>query len=166
MLHRTTYQSSLGEILLLSDEQYLRGLWFNNQKYYAINYDLNQTDEKNCRPNELALKWLNQYFAGQNPDPLIVPVKPQVTEFRKKVLSELQKVAYGKTTTYKELSDQLQTKKKQKTNLAHAVGGAVGHNPIAIIIPCHRVLGSDGSLTGYAGGIDRKKALLELEKQS
>lgn len=164
ILHKATYQSPLGEMILLSSDQHLLGLWFTDQKFFGANYQLEKADEKIVRPLKLTLQWLTEYFSGQQPDPFAIPIKPEVTLFREQVFQELQKVPYGKTTTYKELSDRLQKEKPQKTNKARAIGGAVGHNPITLIIPCHRVIGQDGSLVGYAGGIKRKQALLQMEQ--
>lgn len=164
ILHKATYQSPLGEMILLSSDQHLLGLWFTDQEFFGANYQLEKADEKIVRPLKLTLQWLTEYFSGQQPDPFAIPIKPEVTLFREQVFQELQKVPYGKTTTYKELSDQLQKEKPKKTNKARAIGGAVGHNPITLIIPCHRVIGQDGSLVGYAGGIKRKQALLQMEQ--
>lgn len=157
------YQSPLGTITLLSDGQHLLGLWFEGQTYYGAKYDLKQIPTGQPAPIRKARQWLDDYFVGDDPDPKQVPVQPATTSFRQKVYKVLQEVPYGTTTTYKELSDQLQQGVANKKNLARAVGNAVGHNPILLIIPCHRVLGSDGSLTGYAAGLDRKKALLSME---
>lgn len=164
ILHKATYQSPLDEMILLSSDQHLLGLWFTDQEFFGANYQLEKADEKIVRPLKLTLQWLTEYFSGQQPDPFAIPIKPEVTLFREQVFQELQKVPYGKTTTYKELSDQLQKEKPKKTNKARAIGGAVGHNPITLIIPCHRVIGQDGSLVGYAGGIKRKQALLQMEQ--
>ena len=164
ILHKATYQSPLGKMILLSSDQHLLGLWFNDQKFFGANYQLEQADEKIVRPLKLTLQWLTEYFSGQQPDPFAIPIKPEVTLFREQVFQELQKVPYGQTTTYKELSDQLQKQESKKINKARAIGGAVGHNPITLIIPCHRVIGQDGSLIGYAGGIERKQALLQMEQ--
>ncbi|BDR61025.1 methylated-DNA--[protein]-cysteine S-methyltransferase [Lactobacillus xylocopicola] len=166
MLHQRSYQSNLGKITLLSNDYYLLGLWFAEQKYYGAHYNLEQADNVVSQPLSLAVNWLNDYFAGRNPDPAAIPIKLDVTPFRQKVLGELQKVPYGQTVTYKELSHCLQAGQTNKVNQAQAIGGAVGHNPLTLIIPCHRVIGSDGSLTGYAGGIERKRALLRLERQT
>ena len=161
-LYKEFFESELGTLTLLSNENNLLGLWFNGQKYFGADYDLNVAEVFATRPIKQTLKWLTNYFAGQNPDPRTIPVKPVVSAFRQKVLKELQKIPYGKLVTYKELSNRVQ-KGQNKINLARAVGNAVKHNPISLIIPCHRVVGSDGALTGYAGGLDRKKALLKME---
>ena len=161
-LYKEFFESELGTLTLLSDEKNLLGLWFNGQKYFGAGYDLNVAEVFATRPIKQTLKWLTNYFAGQTPDPFAVPIKPNVSTFSQKVLKELQKVPYGEVTTYKELSNRVQ-KGQNKINLARAVGNAVKHNPISLIIPCHRVIGSDGSLTGYAGGLERKRALLKME---
>ena len=161
-LYKEFFESELGTLTLLSDEKNLLGLWFNGQKYFGAGYDLSAAKVFATRPIKQALKWLTNYFAGQTPDPFAVPIKPNVSTFSQKVLKELQKVPYGEVTTYKELSNRVQ-KGQNKINLARAVGNAVKHNPISLIIPCHRVIGSDGSLTGYAGGLERKRALLKME---
>lgn len=163
-MFKDSYKSPLSTITLLSDNQHLLGLWFEGQTYYGAKYDLSQVPAGQPEPILKARHWLAEYFAGNHPDPKQVPLQPATTSFRQKVYSTLQKVAYGQTMTYKELSDAMQTGATNKKNLARAVGNAVGHNPILLLIPCHRVLGSDGSLTGYAAGLDRKKALLSMEK--
>ena len=161
-LYQNFFESKIGTLTLLSDEKNLLGLWFNGQKYFGADYDLSAAKVFATRPIKQALKWLTNYFAGQTPDPFAVPIKPNVSTFSQKVLKELQKVPYGEVTTYKELSNRVQ-KGQNKINLARAVGNAVKHNPISLIIPCHRVIGSDGSLTGYAGGLERKRTLLKME---
>ena len=112
---------------------------------------------------EQTVKWLNLYFSGQEPD-FTPPLHLIGSEFRLAVWKMLLEIPYGQTTTYKELAGRIAEQRGIKTMSAQAVGGAVGHNPISIIVPCHRVLGTDGSLTGYAGGIDKKISLLTLEK--
>ncbi|MCP0888064.1 methylated-DNA--[protein]-cysteine S-methyltransferase [Ligilactobacillus sp. WILCCON 0076] len=159
MLYKAYYTSPLGTITLLSNADYLLGLWFNDQKHYAANYDLTTATSLINVPIKKTEDWLTQYFAGEVLSPAILPLKPEVTVFRNKVLNILKNVPYGETITYGEIASKL-----EKPGSARAVGGAVGHNPIAIVIPCHRVLGSNHTLTGYAGGIDRKVALLSLEK--
>ncbi|MBW1606147.1 methylated-DNA--[protein]-cysteine S-methyltransferase [Lactobacillus sp. Sy-1] len=157
------YQTPLGEVTMISDEHYLFGLWFTDQKYLGAGFDLGSIPINQSGPIKLAINWLTDYFNGDNPDVAMVPLSPQVTDFRNRVLRELIKVPYGQTATYKSISDSLQANQANKRNLSRAVGGAVGHNPIALIIPCHRIIGSNGKLTGYAGGIDRKRFLLALE---
>lgn len=162
-LYKAFFKTKLGTLTLLSDDSHLLGLWFNGQKYFGAGYDLSLVKVFPSNPIKSAQKWLTAYFAEQKPDPCTVPVKPDVSAFRQKVLKELQKVPYGELVTYKELSARVQKGQKNKVNKARAIGNAVGHNPISLIIPCHRVISSDGSLTGYAGGLDRKRALLKME---
>ncbi len=113
---------------------------------------------------EQAATWLDRYFAGEKPDPCRLPLAPQGSRFRQMVWQELLKIPYGKTTTYGEIGRIVAKRLHKEKMSAQAVGGAVGHNPIPVIIPCHRVVGSSGSLTGYAGGLDMKWNLLRHEK--
>ena len=156
MQYTQKYKSPLGNILLAADQKGLTGLWFEGQKHFASKLDP-EHQEKNMPVFEQVSQWLDIYFSGKNPD-FTPPLHMIGTEFQIKVWELLLKIPYGETTTYGQLARQCNTKSAQ------AVGGAVGHNAISIIIPCHRVVGSDGSLTGYAGGIDRKIKLLALEK--
>lgn len=161
MIYTSKYTSPLGGILLAADEVGLRGLWFDGQKYFARDLPGERTEEE--IPSLSATKhWLDLYFGGQEPD-FLPPLHPVGTPFRQAVWEILLRIPYGKTVTYGEISKQLAEKMGLERMSAQAVGGAVGHNEISIIIPCHRVVGSNGSLTGYAGGIDRKIKLLELE---
>ncbi len=161
MQYISTYKSPLGNILLAADEIGLTGLWFYGQKYFAHNLDPVH-EEKDLPVFEIAGKWLDIYFAGQKPD-FMPPVHLPGTPFQVSVWKLLQQIPYGQTTTYGELARKIAGEKGLAHMSAQAVGGAVGHNPISIIVPCHRVVGSDGSLTGYAGGVDKKKYLLCLE---
>lgn len=161
--YKAFFQSNLGRLTLLSDDNNLLGLWFKGQKYYGADYDLNSAVNAINQPPELALKWLTAYFSGQKPSTISLAIKPLVSPFRQQVFQELQKVPYGEVITYKELSDRLQGDNNIKANKAQAIGNALGHNPISLIIPCHRVIASNGSLMGYAGGIKRKRALLKME---
>lgn len=164
MLYKADYQSPLGEMTLLADESCLLGLWFKEQKYFSLGYDLSEAKNGENLPIIKATEWLNQYFRGENPSSKMIKLNPEVTEFRKKVLKILGDVPYGTLITYKQISKALQPNEQNPRNMSQAVGGAVAHNPISIIIPCHRVVGTDGSLTGYAGGLDKKKTLLALEE--
>ena len=156
------YESSLGKILLAADEEGLIGLWFEGQKYFAKNLSI-EHEEKNLKIFDDTKKWLDIYFSSCEPKFL-----PQLhmlgTEFQISVWKLLLKIPYGKTTTYGELAKIIAGQKNLPKMSAQAVGGAIAHNNISIIIPCHRVIGSNGSLTGYAGGIDKKSKLLELEQ--
>ena len=155
------YNSPLGGILLAADEIGLTGLWFNGQKYFARSLPAGYTEQNTPALSE-AKRWLEVYFTGKKPD-FMPPLHIVGSAFRRAVWEILLQIPYGKTTTYGEIARQLAKKQKLPWMSAQAVGGAVGHNEISIIIPCHRVVGTNGSLTGYAGGIDKKIKLLELE---
>ena len=160
MTYIATYHSPLGAITLASDGEALTGLWFDGQKYFGSTLPLEA--ETGSTPAFAQTKqWLDSYFGGKKPD-FTPPLRWAATPFRKAVWDILLTIPYGRTMTYGQIAAQLaaQTGKPQS---AQAVGGAVGHNPISLIVPCHRVVGADGSLTGYAGGIDRKVKLLTLE---
>ena len=155
------YNSPLGGILLAADEIGLTGLWFNGQKYFARSLPAGYTEQNTPALSE-AKRWLEVYFTGKKPD-FMPPLHIVGSAFRRAVWEILLQIPYGKTTTYGEIARQLAKKQQLPRMSAQAVGGAVGHNEISIIIPCHRVVGTNGSLTGYAGGIDKKIKLLELE---
>ena len=149
------YESSLGKILLAADDEGLTGLWFNGQKNFARGLDAEHKEKLTPILDNAAL-WLDEYFTGKNPN-FIPKLHITETDFQVKVYKTLLQIPYGHTITYSELADKLSTSPR-------AIGGAVALNSISIIIPCHRVVGSNGNLTGYAGGIDRKQKLLALEK--
>lgn len=155
------YDSPLGSILLAADEIGLTGLWFDGQKYFACDLPVERVEQNTLALAE-AKRWLNIYFTGKEPD-FLPPLHPIGSAFRKSVWKILLQIPYGRTTTYGEIARQLAEKQQLSRMSAQAVGGAVGHNEISIIIPCHRVVGTNGSLTGYAGGIDKKIKLLKLE---
>lgn len=155
------YQSPVGNILLAADDTGLIGLWFEGQKYYARCLD-KAHEEKEVPVLEAAKRWLDLYFSGKEPD-ISVPLHFIGTDFQKQVWEILCTIPYGRTTTYGDIAKCFAAKKGLPHMSAQAIGGAVGHNEISIIVPCHRVVGSDGSLTGYAGGVDKKRALLTLE---
>lgn len=164
MIYTSKYSSPLGNILLASQNNELIGLWFENQKY-CLHSIKESTKEKN--DEEILIKtklWLDEYFKGSNPDIEKLAINPTGSDFRKKVWKILREIPYGNTLTYKEIANIIANEKGFKRMSAQAVGGAISHNPISIIIPCHRVIGSNGSLTGYAGGINKKMYLLKLEK--
>ena len=162
MTFLTHYDSPLGGVLLAADESGLTGLWFEGQKYFADNLP-EERAERETETLALAKRWLDIYFAGKEPD-FMPPLHPVGSPFRRAVWELLLEIPYGQTTTYGELSRRLAAKMGIAHMSAQAVGGAVGHNGISIIIPCHRVVGTGGSLTGYAGGVDKKVKLLELER--
>ncbi len=156
------YDSPPGGITLASDGEALTGLWFGGQKYFPHNLTAHST-EAELPVFAQTVNWLDAYFSGKEPD-FMPPISLHTTPFRKAVYDILLTIPYGHTMTYGEIAGILAEQQGIQRMSAQAVGGAVGHNPIAIIIPCHRVIGADGSLTGYAGGLDRKSWLLRLEQ--
>lgn len=166
MLYKGNYLSPLGIIEIVSDENSVLGLWFENQKYFGSSYNLETIEDKESQTIIDVKKWLNQYFDGQQPNAHLLNLAPDVSDYRNRVLKVIQEVPYGKTITYKEIADEINKETSARKTSTRAVGGAVGHNPISILIPCHRVIGSGGQLTGYAGGIERKIELLALEGHS
>ncbi len=163
MLYKTIYESSLGNILIVSDENNIIGLWFEGQKYFLANIKDDITQKDDLPILQSAKLWLDQYFAGQKPNIADLKLAPRGNDFRLTVWKILCEIPYGQLTTYGEIAKKVAIVMNKESMSAQAVGGAVGHNPISIIIPCHRVVGSHGSLTGYAGGIDKKIKLLQLE---
>ena len=159
-VHRCT--SPLGDIVLASDGEALTGLWFEGQKHFPSKL-LEHACMQRMPVFAQTENWLKAYFAGRQPAQL-PPLAPQGTAFQCEVWQILREVPYGQTVTYGEIACRLAKKRGIETMSAQAVGGAVGRNPISLMIPCHRVLGVGGSLTGYAGGVARKQALLELER--
>ena len=178
-VHKAFYESPLGLLVMVSDGESLVRLDFVRDAE-KVESDLvadvvfcgscatevgNEADDVNYA-NDVVLaktkRWLDGYFAGRRPD-FAPPLKPQGTPFQELVWQLLLGIPYGATTTYGELAQAVARRLGKERMSAQAVGQAVGHNPIAVIIPCHRVVGSKGQLTGYAGGLERKKALLELE---
>ena len=156
------YISPLGGITLASDGESLTGLWFDGQKYFADTLD-SQHKEKDLPVFDEADRWLDVYFSGKAPD-FTPKLRMKTTEFRKAVWEVLLTIPFGQTRTYWEIAAFIAKQKGMNRMSARAVGGAVGHNAISLMIPCHRVVGANGSLTGYAGGIDKKVKLLLLEK--
>lgn len=162
MQYTSRYRSPLGEILLSADDIGITGLWFTGQKYYALYLD-KENEEREIPIFKEAKKWLDLYFNGKEPN-FKLPLHFTGTDFQNEVWEILYTIPYGKLITYGEIANILAKRRALTRMSAQAVGGAVGHNQISIIVPCHRVVGSNGSLTGYAGGVKRKKYLLELEK--
>lgn len=161
-MYKKTYNSPIGTIYMKSDGEYLTGLWFDGSKDSSKHNG--NFEEKNLLIFEETAKWLDIYFNGEEPN-----FKPKykvenLTPFRKQVIDIMNKIPYGKTITYNDIAKEIAKNKGIHKMSAQAVGGAVGWNPICIIIPCHRVVGTNGSLTGYGGGIKNKIKLLELEK--
>lgn len=162
MNYLSTYQSPLGELTLLSDGEFLTGLWFEGQKYFGSTLFGEAIPESRLAVFQEVGEWLDCYFSGRDPQ-FLPPLKVEGTEFRKTVSGILLSVPFGTTITYGQIAERVAEMTGKKSMSSQAVGGAVAHNPISIIIPCHRVIGADGSLTGYAGGMERKKMLLQLE---
>ena len=164
MIDTSKYVSPLGNILIAADEAGLIGLWFEGQKYYADTIENENTRDMENEILRQTKHWLDLYFSGKEPD-FTPPIHMKTTEFRKRVWEILLTIPYGRTMTYGQIAKQMAKELGIASMSAQAVGGAVGHNAVSIIIPCHRVIGTDGSLTGYAGGLDKKIALLRLEKE-
>ena len=159
------YQSPLGGITLASDGEALTGLWFDGQKHFAATLSANTSENPDLPVFRQTRLWLDSYFGGEIPD-FTPKLRRLGSDFRKQVWQKLLKIPYGHTATYGEIARAIARENGLERMSALAVGNAVGHNPLALIIPCHRVLGSDGSLTGYAAGTDKKAFLLELEKST
>lgn len=155
------YQSDIGGITLASDGQNITGLWLDGQKYFPYML-LEKALREDLPVFETAKKWLDIYFSGHEPE-FTPPILLRGSAFRMEVWAELLNIPYGRVTTYGNIACAIAAKHGLKSMSSQAVGGAVGHNPISIIVPCHRVIGSNGGLVGYAGGLEIKKALLGLE---
>lgn len=160
MEHAILYDSPLGKLTVTADGAGLTGIWMPEQKYAPVS--LPETGEETPLLHA-ARNWLDAYFAGNRPDPTGLPLAPRGSAFRQVVWQCLLEIPYGTLTTYGKLAQQVAARLGRPHISAQAIGGAVGHNPISILIPCHRVVGANGSLTGYAGGLDRKLWLLRWE---
>ena len=156
-----SYCSPMGDILLAADDAGLTGLWFEGQKYFARTLD-KEHEKREIPLFEKTKQWLDIYFSGKEPD-FTVPLHFTGTAFQNEVWEILCTIPYGQTMTYGEIAKRIAAQRGSPRMSAQAVGGAVGHNKISIIVPCHRVVGTNGSLTGYAGGIEKKVELLKLE---
>ncbi len=159
-----SYPSPMGKLLLASDGTALTGLWFVGQQRFARGLD-REAEERDLPVFQAAERWLDIYFSGREPD-FQLPLRLRGTAFQQEVWAVLCTIPYGKTMTYGEIAQLMAEKRGSSRMPAQAVGGAVGSNPISIMVPCHRVVGANGSLTGYAGGLERKKALLALEREA
>ena len=162
-LFQSFCSSPLGEITLVAHDSALVGLWIDNQKHYAQNLQLGRVDTQETPVLTQTKSWLDAYFRGENPDPHRLPLDPSGSEFQLAVWRILATIPYGTLTTYGAIAKQIACEFHKPKMSAQAVGGAVGRNPISIIVPCHRVVGATGNLTGYAGGLDKKRFLLQLE---
>lgn len=164
MYYKTYYNSPVGKILVVCDEKNIVGLWIEGQKYF-----LDKISEKPILNNKLEVlvktkKWLDRYFNLEKPEIRELPLAPIGGEFRQKVWKIICEIPYGEICTYGDIAKKIVKYNDKKNMSAQAVGGAVGHNPISIIIPCHRVIGANGRLIGYSGGLDKKIQLLKIEK--
>ena len=162
-IYYTEYSSPLGLLVIAAERGSIVGLWLEGQKYFQASHKNPPERKDDLEILRRAKDWLNRYFAGEKPTPQELPLTPAGSEFRRRVWKHLCDIPYGETTTYGEIAALVALETGKCSSSAQAVGGAVGHNPISIIIPCHRVVGADGSLTGYAGGIGKKIKLLQLE---
>lgn len=162
MQYISHYDSPLGRMLLAADQEGLTGAWFEGQKYFARSLD-REHEERKLPVFDQAVQWLEVYFSGRSPE-FAVALHPRGTAFQKEVWKILLEIPYGETRTYGEIAAETAARMGRSHMSAQAVGGAVGHNPISIFIPCHRAVGAGGRLTGYAGGLDKKEKLLRLEK--
>ena len=163
MIYTFHYDSPLGGIVISSNGAEITGLWFEGQKYFGDTLPQQYEEKKQLPIFMEAKRWLDLYFQGKDPE-FIPPLCMETTPFRKAVWQIMLSIPYGQTMTYGEIARRIAKQKGLVKMSAQAVGGAVGHNAISLMIPCHRVVGTDGSLTGYAGGIEKKIKLLTLEK--
>ena len=164
MFSKTQYKSPIGNITLLSTQSHIIGLWMEGQKYYGANMPESAKKKDDLDVLVKGKDWLDDYFAGNKPEIANLPLAPIGSLFRQEVWKILMEIPYGEVTTYGEIAKEMAKRMGKLKMSSQAIGGAVGHNPISIIIPCHRVVGTNGSLTGYAGGIDKKIRLLEHER--
>jgi methylated-DNA-[protein]-cysteine S-methyltransferase len=162
-MYLTTYKSPVGELTLVADRGNLVGLWLTGQKYFMEGFAAGISRDDHLAVFAQVKSWLDRYFAGERPALTELPLSPVGSEFRQAVWQILRKIPYGEVLTYGEIAREIATRFGRTKMSAQAVGGAVGHNPISIIVPCHRVVGRNGSLTGYAGGVRVKERLLKFE---
>lgn len=162
MIYIQQYKSPLGSITMAADEKALTGLWFDGQKYFGETLP-SEVEKKELPVFTQAKEWLDIYFQGKEPG-FTPPLNLSGTPFRREIWNILLSIPYGQNMTYGQIADVIARQKGLSRMSAQAVGNAVGHNPVSLIVPCHRVVGGKGQLTGYAGGVDRKEKLLALEK--
>lgn len=164
MYFKTNYDSILGRLTLAADEdENLVGLWIEGQKYFLSSFSDEVVENNSLEIFNKTKLWLDRYFNGEKPEISELSLAPRGSDFRQEVWKILCEIPYGKVITYGEIANRIAEKKGIAKMSARAIGGAVGHNPISIIIPCHRVIGASGNLTGYAGGLDIKIQLLRHE---
>lgn len=163
MHYLTTYPSPIGLITLACHENHLVGLWTEGQKYHGATLPATVSEDDSIPLFNIVKDWLGRYFAGEKPTAAGLPLAPAGGMFRQAVWAALSEIPYGAIATYGDIAQAIAVRMSRDSMSCQAVGGAIGHNPISIIIPCHRVVGSNGSLTGYAGGTQMKLTLLELE---
>ena len=164
MVYFTTYDTDLiGALTLASDGESIVGCWFDNDRYFGYGVDGTMERRDDLPVFEQTRSWLDRYFAGEAPDPRELPLAARATDFQLRVREAMLDIPYGQTTTYGAIAERI-AHETGKRSSARAVGGAVGHNPLCLIVPCHRVVGANGSLTGFGGGIDMKVKLLEHER--
>ncbi|MGL5435864.1 MAG: methylated-DNA--[protein]-cysteine S-methyltransferase [Lachnospiraceae bacterium] len=163
MYYSTTHPSPIGRLTLASDGTNLAGLWIEGQKYHGNSIPGKMQEKDDIPVFNAAKSWLDRYFAGETPVLTELPLAPNGSKFRQEVWRILCEIPYGKVITYGDIARKIAVKMNRSSMSGQAVGGAVGHNPISIIIPCHRVVGSGGSLTGFSAGVAIKIKLLEIE---
>lgn len=165
MYYQINYSSPIGNMIIVCDEEqkHIIGLWIEGQKYFQATLSEESVPGEGIPVLQKAVNWLDAYFAGKKPPISELPLAPEGGKFRQDVWKILCGIPYGSVTTYGEIAKEMAVRMGRETMSAQAVGNAVAHNPISVMIPCHRVVGADGSLTGYAGGIDKKIKLLEHE---
>ncbi|MFK8243765.1 MULTISPECIES: methylated-DNA--[protein]-cysteine S-methyltransferase [unclassified Facklamia] len=161
VLYKSHYDSPIGKLWIVSDEMAIKGIWFDNQRHFAAGYSLAAIQQAETDSILALKKWLKAYFNGERCDVSALSLAPVGTVFQQQVWQILMTIPYGETMSYAEIAAQIWTDSAKGS--PRAVGGAVGKNPIAICIPCHRVIGSKGAITGYAGGLEKKQWLLEHE---
>ena len=162
MQYLSHYESPLGAMTMASDGEHLTGLWFDGQNYDRSTIDGNAELKPHLPVFTQTTQWLDTYFGGTDPG-FTPPIRVEGSDFKRMVTSIMLSIPFGATSTYARIAAEVARRTGRKQMSAQAVGGAVGHNPIALIVPCHRVLASDGGLRGYAGGVDRKEWLLKME---
>lgn len=166
MIYTTKIPSPAGKITLASNGIHLIGLWFDGQQYFAHTIKEETKENPGLLIFTQTRDWLDRYFSGRQPSIRELSLRPDGSVFRREVWKLLCEIPYGEVTTYGAIARKIAAGRGQEKMSAQAIGGAIGHNPISIIIPCHRVIGSDGSLTGYGGGLELKQRLLTFEKQT